>query len=65
MLQTKFGDHPSISSVEADVLRYSCFKQSLKGANPIYMSTLDKHYQRMLQTKFGDHPPISAVEADI
>jgi hypothetical protein len=37
---------------------------SLKGANQINMSKLDRRL-RMLQTKFGDHPSIISVGNDV
>jgi hypothetical protein len=67
MLQTKFGDLPSIICVEIDIKRYFYLEllRPLKGANQNNISKLDKRLIRMLQTKFGDHPSISCVEIDI
>jgi hypothetical protein len=44
MLQIKFGDHQSITSVKGDALRYFFFKlyMAQKGANQINMTKLDK-----------------------
>jgi hypothetical protein len=49
MLQKRFGDHPSISSVEADILRtvksgitnFNSSGRAPKGANQINMSKVD------------------------
>jgi hypothetical protein len=63
MLQTKFGDHPWIRSLEADVKRYFYFmlKRPLKGANQIDMSKFDKR----LPKNATDNPSISSVEEDV
>jgi hypothetical protein len=67
MLQTKFGDHPSVISVGNDVQKSFYFKLywPLKGAKQMNRSILVEKVPNMLQTKFGDHQYISAVEIDI
>jgi hypothetical protein len=46
MLQTKFGDHPSIISVGDDVQSFSSSIISLNGANQINMNKLDKRLHK-------------------
>jgi hypothetical protein len=67
MLLTKFGDHPSISSVGEDFKGYSILAlETPKRGQSKYISKLDKkNYPTMLQTKFGYHPSISSLEIDI
>jgi hypothetical protein len=71
MLQTKFGDHSSISSIEVDVRSFFQFLalETLKGVNQINMNTLGlrlpKNATDKVQTKFGDHPSISSIEIDV
>jgi hypothetical protein len=50
MPQTKFGDHPLISSLEENVKRFFLAIVALKRANQI-KSNLIKDYLRMLRTK--------------
>jgi hypothetical protein len=51
MLQTKFGDHPSISSVEEVDKSFILVKRPLKGSNQINISKIDKRLPNNAQDK--------------
>jgi hypothetical protein len=65
MLQTQFGDHPSIRSEEMYVLRFvSILSLSglYNGRIKLLRTNLILNYLRMLHAKFGDNPSINSVQ---